>query len=118
MIDESGTAREPRLRIAMVLFQGAERPCQSGFLPQCPAASDQPHQATQTRTAFFAGRFLPAPEKVEPSDRNAIMLANILLRTYNKELDVDIEMTPEEVLNVRNGLDRDVVHYASFGSTR
>jgi hypothetical protein len=42
------------------------------------------------------------------------MLANILLRTYNKELDVDIEMTPEEVLNVRNGLDRDVVQYAMF----
>ena len=63
---------------------------------------------------FLLADFCRHPDQVEPSDRNAIMLANILLRTYNKELDVDIEMTPEEVLNVRNGLDRDVVHYAKF----
>ncbi len=63
---------------------------------------------------FLLADFCRHPDKVEPSDRNAIMLANILLRTYNKELDVDIEMTPEEVLNVRNGLDRDMVHYAQF----
>lgn len=63
---------------------------------------------------FLLADFCRYPEAVEPSDRNAIMLANILLRTYNKELDVDIEMTPEEVLNVRNGLDRDVVHYAQY----
>ena len=63
---------------------------------------------------FLLADFCRYPDRVEPSDRNAIMLANILLRTYNKELDVDIEMTPEEVLNVRNGLDRDVVHYAQF----
>jgi hypothetical protein len=63
---------------------------------------------------FLLADFCRHPDKVEPSDRNAIMLANILLRTYNKELDVDIEMTPEEVLNVRNGLDRDVVQYAMF----
>ena len=63
---------------------------------------------------FLLADFCRHPGEVEPSDRNAIMLANILLRTYNKELDVDIEMTPEEVLNVRNGLDRNVVHYAQF----
>ena len=63
---------------------------------------------------FLLADFCRHPDRVEPSDRNAIMLANILLRTYNKELDVDIEMTPEEVLNVRNGLERDVVHYAQF----
>lgn len=63
---------------------------------------------------FLLADFCRHPDRVEPSDRNAIMLANILLRTYNKELDVDIEMTPEEVLNVRNGLDRNVVHYAQF----
>ncbi|MBC2710395.1 MAG: hypothetical protein HGJ94_05170 [Desulfosarcina sp.] len=63
---------------------------------------------------FLLADFCRHPDKVDPSDRNAIMLANILLRTYNKELDVDIEMTPEEVLNVRNGLDRNVVHYAQF----
>jgi len=58
--------------------------------------------------------FCRDPEHVVASDRDAIMLANILLRTYNKELYVDIEMTPEEVLNVRNGLDQDVVHYVQF----
>lgn len=63
---------------------------------------------------FLLSDFCRNPDEVQPSDRNAIMLSNILLRTYNKELDVDIEMTPEEVLNVRNGLDKDVVHYAKF----
>ncbi len=63
---------------------------------------------------FLLADFCRYPDRVEPSDRNAIMLANILLRTYNKELDVDIEMTPEEVLNVRNGLDQDVIRYVQF----
>jgi hypothetical protein len=63
---------------------------------------------------FLLADFCRHPDRVEPSDRNAIMLGNILLRTYNKELDVDIEMTPEEVLSVRNGLDLDVVNYAQF----
>lgn len=63
---------------------------------------------------FLLADFCRSPDSVHFSDRNAIMLANILLRTYNKELDVDIEMTPEEVLNVRNGLDKDVVNYAQF----
>jgi hypothetical protein len=58
--------------------------------------------------------FCRQPGKVAPTDRNAVMLSNILLRTYNKELDVDIELTPEEVLNVRNGLAREIVHYAQF----
>jgi hypothetical protein len=63
---------------------------------------------------FLLADFCRSPHSVHFSDRNAIMLANILLRSYNKELDVDIEMTPEEVLNVRNGLDKDVVNYAQF----
>lgn len=63
---------------------------------------------------FLLADFCRQPDKVAPTDRNSIMLANILLRTYNKELDVDIEMTPEEVLNVRNGLDKDMVRYAQF----
>lgn len=48
------------------------------------------------------------PEVIDFSDRNAFMLANILVRTYNKEIDIDIELTPEEVLAVQNGLDREV----------
>ena len=54
------------------------------------------------------------PEKVAYTDRNALMLANVLLRTYNKEIDIDIELTPEEVLLVRNGIDREVVGYAKW----
>ena len=45
----------------------------------------------------------------------SMMLANVLLRTYNKELDVDVEMTPEEVLNIF-AMDwiEDVVNYAQL----
>ncbi len=48
------------------------------------------------------------PDRIDFSDRNAFMLSNILVRTYNKEMDTDIELTPEEVLAVQNGLDRKV----------
>lgn len=47
------------------------------------------------------------------SDRNALVLSNLLLRKYNKERDIDIEMTPEEVILVKDGLDKDVVKAAS-----
>lgn len=42
--------------------------------------------------------------KVVFSDRNALILCNMLVRTYNHEINVDTELTPEEVLLVRNGL--------------
>lgn len=48
------------------------------------------------------------PGRIDFSDRNAFMLSNILIRTYNKEMDIDIELTPEEVLAVQKGLDREV----------
>lgn len=77
------------------------------------------HLISRIERPKSALRFLLAdlcryPDRIGFSDRNAVMLANILLRTYNKELGADIEMTPEEVMNVRNGLDRDLVHYAQF----
>jgi hypothetical protein len=71
-------------------------------------------QRTKQALRFLLADFCRFPNTVRLSDRNAIMLSNILLRLYNKELDVDIEMTPEEVLNVRNGLDKDAVNYAQF----
>jgi hypothetical protein len=49
--------------------------------------------------------FVKAPEHVSFSDRNALILANLLLRKYNKELRMDIEISPEEILRVRDGLD-------------
>lgn len=53
------------------------------------------------------GDFLEEPGCVHFYDRNGIMLANLLLRRYNKELEIDIEITPEEVFLVREGLNRE-----------
>jgi hypothetical protein len=66
----------------------------------------------------FAMRVLLAdvfgnPAVINYSDRNALMLANLLTRTYNKELNMDIELTPEEVLLVRNGLDKEAAKAAA-----
>ncbi|UCD79275.1 MAG: hypothetical protein JSW26_28400, partial [Desulfobacterales bacterium] len=47
-------------------------------------------------------------------DRNAVMLANQFLRTYNKEINMDIEITPEEVLLVKIGLDQKAAGYAAW----
>ena len=52
------------------------------------------------------------PGQVSFSDRNAPMFASILLRKFNKELNMDIEVTPEEVLLVKAGLDAEVVESA------
>ncbi len=51
--------------------------------------------------------FLEEPDRVRIYDRNGIMLSNLLLRRYNKELEIDIEITPEEVFLVREGLNRE-----------
>jgi len=58
--------------------------------------------------------FIQNPESVYYPDRNAMMLVNQLLREYNKEVILDIEMTPEEVLLVRGGLDENVVNYVAW----
>ena len=52
------------------------------------------------------------PGEVSFSDRNAPMFASILLRKFNKELNMDIEVTPEEVLLVKEGLDAEVAQSA------
>lgn len=51
--------------------------------------------------------FLEEPDRVHLYDRNGMMLSNLLLRRYNKELEIDIEITPEEVFLVREGLNRE-----------
>jgi hypothetical protein len=53
------------------------------------------------------------PADVSFSDRNVPMFACILLRKFNKELNMDIEVTPEEVLMVKEGLDAHAVKIAS-----
>jgi hypothetical protein len=57
--------------------------------------------------------FCHDPANVSFSDRNAPMFACILLRKFNKELNLDIEVTPEEVLLVKEGLDAEVVKIVS-----
>jgi hypothetical protein len=47
-------------------------------------------------------------------DRMAIMLCSQFIRTYNKERRLDIELTPEEILHVQNGLNRRVIEYVRW----
>ena len=70
----------------------------------------QPKRAIKVLIADFCAD----PGVIEFADRNALMLANLLIRKYNKELNLDIELTPEEVLLVKEGLDREVVTYAAL----
>ena len=58
--------------------------------------------------------FTLSPESVNYPDRHAMMLVNQFLRGYNKEEIMDIEMTPEEVLLVKGGLDESVVNYVAW----
>jgi len=70
----------------------------------------QPLQAVRTLLSDFVGD----PAQVSFPDRNAVMLSTQFLRVYNKEINVDIELTPEEILRVRTGLDGKVVNYANW----
>jgi hypothetical protein len=63
---------------------------------------------------FLLADLCHEPGKVNFSDRNAFMLASLLLRKYNKELNTDIELTPEEVLFVKKGLNNDISRYAAW----
>lgn len=56
--------------------------------------------------------FIHDPATVKLHDRNALMLCNVLVRTFNKELHTDIEYTPQEVLRVREGLDEKALAHA------
>ena len=47
------------------------------------------------------------------ADRKAFMLGNLLVRKYNHEL-LDYQFTPEDVLDVREGLDRNITAYAQW----
>jgi len=67
----------------------------------------QPKQAVKA----LLSDFVLDPADVSYPDRNALMLAIQFLRTYNKEINMDIEITPEEVLSVKAGLDQRVAQY-------
>lgn len=70
----------------------------------------QPKQAIKT----LISNFILDPAQVAYPDRNAMMLAIQFLRTYNKEFVMDIEITPEEVLRVQEGLDKSIMRYAAW----
>ena len=71
-------------------------------------------EMTQPRLALkcLLMDFIHSPRTVSFSDRNALILTNILLRKYNKELNNFIENTPEEVLLVQEGLNREMTESA------
>jgi len=75
-------------------------------------------QQPQKAMSILLDDFFQNSKSVSFSDRNSIMLSNLLLRKYNKELNLDIEITPEEVLLVKDGLARDNVAFAKDIITR
>lgn len=74
------------------------------------AETKKPIQVIKALLADFTRN----PEGVYYPDRNAVMLLNQLLRAYNKEAVMDIEITPEEVLRVKGGLKESVVNYVAW----
>jgi len=70
----------------------------------------QPKQAIK----ILVSDFILDPAEVSFPDRNALMLAIQFLRTYNKEINMDIEITPEEVLMVNKGLEPGVTRYLAW----
>ncbi len=55
---------------------------------------------------------LQNPSQVQFSDRNAMILTTLLLRKHNRDINLFVELTPEEVLNTERGIDREVAGYA------
>ncbi len=57
--------------------------------------------------------FLKDPGQIQFSDAKALVLANLILHEYDKTL-ADFEITPEDILFDRRGLDPDVARYAAW----
>ncbi|MBU0675188.1 MAG: hypothetical protein KJ950_11140 [Proteobacteria bacterium] len=68
----------------------------------------QPQDALQILLKDIFGHFTT----IKYSDRNGLILANILLRRSNREKRSNIELTPEEVLQVKKGLNQAMVKHA------
>ena len=68
---------------------------------------EQPQQAAK----ILVSDFILDPGDVSCPDRNALMLTIQFLRSYNREVNMDIEITPEEVLVINKGLDPAVKRY-------
>lgn len=65
-------------------------------------------------TQFLLADICQTPNKVGFTDRNAFSLANILLHQENKELYVDINRTPENVLAIGRSINKAVRQYAHW----
>ncbi len=61
--------------------------------------------------------FLKDPGDIQFSDAKALMLTNLILHEYDKSL-ADIEITPEDILFNRRGLDQEVARYAAWRMDR
>jgi hypothetical protein len=61
--------------------------------------------------------FLKDPSDIQFSDAKALMLANLILHEYDKNL-ADIEITPEDILFNQRGLDKEVARYAAWRMDR
>jgi len=70
----------------------------------------QPKQAAR----ILVSDFIMDTADVSFPDRNALMLAIQFMRTYNREINMDIEITPEEVMMVKKGLDPGVARYLAW----
>ncbi len=72
-------------------------------------------QMNQPKRAFeiLVGDFLYNPADIRFSDAKALMLANLILHEYDKSL-TDIEITPEDILFSRHGLDKEVAGSATW----
>lgn len=73
------------------------------------ARMQQPKRAFRILLADFCRQ----PDRVGFSDSKALMLAILIIRKYTKEL-IDIEITPEDVLLVKEELDKEVAKYAAW----
>lgn len=107
----------------MVQFENAIFEMLWCFLKQTPRRQDRlnflnalqllmerlhhPKRATQILLADIC----QLPSDVRFTDRNAFSLTNILLHEENKELYVDINRTPEDVLNLDRRINREVKRY-------
>jgi hypothetical protein len=76
-------------------------------------------QMNQPKRAFkiLLEDFLKDPSAIQFSDAKALMLANLVLHEYDKAL-TDIEITPEDIIFNKRGLDEEVARYAAWRMDR
>ncbi len=72
------------------------------------ARLNDPKRALQ----FLMADICQSPLQIDFADRNAFALANVLLHKENKELYIDVNRTPEDVLKILRPLNQQVRQYA------